>query len=181
MPRKLPTFLADDEPEAILRAADTERDRILLMCGLYLGLRVSEICKLRVEHLDFRRRLAFIREAKGGKDRVLPIPARFVGPLRGWCGKRREGYVFPSPRGGRLKSRAVQLLIKRLAARAGLRGALEPRRVTPHKLRHAFASRMLERGADINAVKEAMGHGDISTTAVYLHTSPERLRAAMEI
>lgn len=181
IPSKLPAFLHGDEPERLLAATTRERDRLLLMTGLYLGLRVSELVKLEVPHLDFRRRLLFVREGKGGKDRCLPIPKVILGPLRGWVGKRQAGPLFPSPRGGKLTTRAVQLLIKRVAAKAGLRAAKEYRRVTPHKLRHAFATRMLERGADIAAVQAALGHASITTTAVYLHCSPERLREAMEI
>jgi len=180
-PKKLPTFLQASEPEAMLRATTRERDRLLLMTMLYLGLRVSEACKLQVEHVDFGSKLLFVREGKGMRDRALPIPSRFVGPLRGWIGGRTTGYVFPSPRGGKLSVRAVQLLVKRVAARAGLRDAAAPRRVSPHKLRHAFASRMLERGADIIAVRDALGHSSVATTQVYTHCSGDRLRAGMEI
>jgi len=179
--RTLPRFLQDREPEELLRGTRVERDRILLMCGLYLGLRASELTKLEVPHIDFRRRVLTVRDGKGDKDRCLPIPGRFAGPLRGFVGKRRAGAVFPSPRGGLLTTRAVQKIVKRAAARAGLAGAGEPRKFTPHKLRHAFASRMLERGATIKEVQEALGHSSIATTEVYLHTSPEHLRGSMEI
>lgn len=180
-PKKLPTFLQASEPEQLLRATTRERDRLLLMVMLYLGLRVSEVCKLQVQHIDFGTKMLFVREGKGSKDRALPIPSRFVGPLRGWIGGRKSGFVFPSPRGGRLSVRAVQLLVKRLATKAGLRDASEPRRATPHKLRHAFASRMIERGADIIAVRDALGHSSVATTQIYTHCSGERLRDSMEI
>ena len=179
--RRLPQFLQSREPEQLLAATETERDRVLLMTLLYLGLRVAELCALMVEHIDFGQAVLFVREGKGKKDRALPLPRRFAGILRGWIGPRCSGYVFPSPRGGRLTTRAVQILVKRVAARAGLRDALEPRRVTPHKFRHAFATRMLERGADIIAVKEALGHASVATTQVYTHVSGERLRQHMEI
>lgn len=182
MSRKLPVFLASDEPERLLQAADTWRDRVLSMVLLYLGLRVAEVCALKVGDIDFRRRFVMVRQGKGSKDRSLPLPEKLLRPLRGWIGRRQNGHVFPSRQGGGpLTTRSVQLLMKRLASRAGLRDALAPRRVTPHKLRHSFASRMLERGANINAVKDALGHSSIATTQVYLHTSPEHLREAMEI
>ncbi len=151
------------------------------MTLLYLGLRVSEATKLKIEHIDFRQGVLFVREGKGQKDRALPIPRRFARILRGWIEARTAGYVFPSPRGGQLTTRAVQLLVKRVAIKAAVRGALEPRVISPHKLRHAFATRMLERGADIVAVKEALGHASVSTTQVYTHVSGERLRSLMEI
>lgn len=182
MARKLPVFLDFDEPERLLLAADTWRDRTLCMTLLYLGLRVAEVCALKVADIDFRRRFVMVRQGKGAKDRSLPCPEKLLRPLRGWIGRRQNGYVFPSRQGGgRMTTRSVQLLMKRLAVRAGLRDALVPRRVTPHKMRHSFASRMLERGATINAVKDALGHASIATTQVYLHTSPEHLREAMEV
>lgn len=182
MSRKLPTFLEGAEPEQLLRGTHTERDRVLLMTMLYQGLRVSELCHLLVEQIDFGRKILWVREGKGKKDRCLPIPTRFLPILRGWVGPRRSGPVFPSRQGGGpMTPRAVQLLIKRAAFAAGLREADVPRRVTPHKLRHAFASRLIERGADINAVKELLGHASLITTTVYLHASPEHLRNCMEI
>ena len=180
-PKKLPVFLQSAEPEALLRATTRERDRLMCMAMLYLGLRVSELCKLNVEDIDFGRLLVIIREGKGCKDRCLPLPKRLAGPIRGWIGARQSGPVFPSPYGGRLKPRGVQLLIKRLAIMANLRDATAPKRATPHKLRHAFASRMLERGATLAEVNDALGHSSIATTSIYLHSDPEYLRKHMEV
>lgn len=180
-PKRLPKFLQANEPEAMLRATDRQRDRLLLMTLLYLGLRVAELCHLAVEDIDFTRGLVMVREGKGSKDRCLPLPKRLAGPLRGWIGPRQAGPVFPSPRGGELSTRSVQLLVKRMAIKAELRDAAKPRAVSPHKLRHAFASRMLERGATIEAVREALGHASIATTAVYVHCSPDHLRSMMEV
>ena len=181
MPRKLPALLKENEPERLLSGTARERDRVMLMCCLYLGLRVGELVALQVEHLDFRRRLLTVREGKGAKDRCIPIPARFVGPLRAWVGKRQTGYVFPSPRGGSLTTRAVQKLIKRVAERAGLPDARAPRKYHPHALRHTFATRMLERGGTIMDVRDALGHSSIVTTQIYVHATPEHLRESMEI
>jgi len=180
-PKRLPVFLQADEPEALLRATRRERDRLLLMTLTYLGLRVAEACHLQVEDVDFRRRLLTVRQGKGAKDRCLPLPRRLAGPLRGWIGPRQTGPVYPSSHGGELTSRAVQLLVKRTAARAGLRDALKPRRYHPHSLRHVFASRMLDRGATIEEVREALGHSSIAVTSVYLHSNPQHLREVMEV
>jgi len=172
--------LRDDEPERLLAATTTARDRVLLMTGLYLGLRVSEICKLQIEDVDLRRRVAFVREGKGMKDRAIPIPKPFAPILRGWIGGRQTGYVFPSPRGGRLTNRAVQKLVKRMAAKAGLREAGKPRKYHPHKLRHAYATRLLQTGADIKEVQDLLGHASLQTTMVYVHSTPERLASAVD-
>lgn len=180
MPRKLPTFLTDREVDALLRATATQRDRLILFVMRFLGLRVSEVSKLRVEHIDFAGPTLMVREGKGRKDRALPLPRAIAGPLRGWIGPRTEGPVFPSRRGGALKPRAIQLLVKRLAVKAGVRAPTEQRRVTPHKLRHAFCSSKIAAGVDIAVVRDLMGHSSIAVTDVYSHATPERLRAAME-
>jgi integrase/recombinase XerD len=181
MRKRLPTFLTEQETDAILGATWRERDRVMMLVMRYMGLRVSEVVKLRIEHIDFRARILNVRDAKGGKDRVLPIPKDILGPLRGWAGNRPDGFMFPSPRGGQLSVRAVQLLLKKLAIKAKLRAATEPRRVTPHKLRHAFCSGKIAKGVDIAVVRDLMGHSSIAVTDVYAHTTPERLREAMEL
>lgn len=181
MGRKLPKFLKDDEVSKLLGAAKTERDRLIGLTMLMVGLRVSEVAKLDIGHVDFSRGLLWARDAKGGKDRCIPLPQKLRGPLRGWIGSRTEGPVFPSPRGGRLTTRAIQLLIKRLAKAARFRDAAEPRRFHPHCLRHVFASRLLESGATIHEVQRLMGHNNLATTSQYLHClSDDRLRAAVD-
>jgi integrase/recombinase XerD len=176
--RKLPKFLREDELEGLLAAARTERDRVLVSAGLYLGLRVAELCKLRVEDLDLDERTAFVNQGKGGKDRVVPIPLRFVPALRAWVGPRRRGPLFPSPRDPHkpLTTRAVRYLVLRLAERAGV----DRIRVSPHKLRHTFATRLLARGADLREIQELLGHANIQTTTIYAAVVTERLRAAVD-
>ncbi len=181
MGRKLPNFMSESAPEQLLRATTRERDRILLLVALYCGLRCSELTGLRVEDLEFTRRTLFVRQGKGKKDRVTPIPKKIVGPLRGWVGNRTTGLVFPSPRGnGRLTNRTVQYLFKRLAVAAGLPNALEPRKYRPHAMRHAYASRLLATGATILEVSELLGHASISTTQTYVHTTQEHLKQAAD-
>src|SRR5438270_7220122 len=109
MGRRLPTFFRESEAEALILAAGNERDRLILRFGMGLGLRVSEITKLEVPDMDLARGMAQIRQAKGDKDRVVPIGDKLVDELRAWIGTRTQGPLFPSPRGGgRLSSRAIQ-------------------------------------------------------------------------
>lgn len=178
--KRLPNFLADDEPVKLLKATSRERDRLMLMLMRYLGLRVSEVVKLHAEHIDFDRQILMVRDGKGGRDRGLPLPDFLGKGLRGWLAGKQAGHVFPSPRGGGLTTRAVQLLIKRLAVKAGLRDPLASRRVTPHKLRHAFCSERIARGVDLAAVRDLMGHSSLAVTDRYAHATPERLREAIE-
>ena len=136
---------------------------------------------LRIEDVDLCQGMAFIRQGKGDKDRYVPIPAKLSGQLRAWIADRREGWVFPSPLSSdRLCSRGIQRLMKRIATKANIAGANVPRKVTPHKLRHAYASRLLQTGADIMEVRDLLGHSSVATTQVYLHTDPDRMRAAVE-
>ena len=142
--KHLPNFLLADEPERLLRATGRQRDRLIFMLMLYMGLRVSETVKLDCSHLDLKRRILWCRRAKGDKDRCLPVPSILLGPLRSWVRSRKKGPVFPSPRGGMLTTRAVQLIVKRMAVKADLPDPLEPRKYHPHAFRHIAASRMLE-------------------------------------
>jgi integrase/recombinase XerD len=181
MTRRLPRLLADDEPEKLMRATKRERDRILLLLALYTGLRCSELTKLQVPDLDLARRLLFVRQSKGRKDRTVPLPEKIISFLRGWIGIRTHGFVFPSREGGGpLTNRAVQLLFKKLAVAAGLPGALEARRVTPHMFRHAYASRLLNSGTAIHEVRDLLGHASLAVTNLYCHATANRLAQAVE-
>lgn len=181
MGRKLPEIPDFNALDKILQATTRQRDRLMLMLARFLGLRCSEICKLEVPHVDFRRGFLAVKQGKGSKDRTIPVPKFLINPLRGWIGSRKEGFVFPSPRGGRLTNRAVQLMVKRLAKIAGLADWDKPRKFRPHAFRHQFASEKVERGADLRAVQELLGHASLATTQVYLHSSPEHLRKVMEM
>jgi integrase/recombinase XerD len=147
----------------------------------FCGQRNDELCSLEIPDVDLERRCLELRKCKGNKQRTVPIPARLVGPLRGFIGARTSGPVFASRKGGgHLQPRALQKLVKRLAVAAKLPEAARPRKYTVHGLRHTYATRLLRRGADIVEIKELLGHSSIATTQVYLSAEPERLRAAVE-
>ena len=179
--RKLPNFMQESDVDKLLRATKTERDRLALMLMKYLGLRVSEVTKLRVEHIDFQAGYILLYQAKGSKDRKLPIPRKLTGPLRGWIGPRTEGPFFESRQGGHLSTRAMQLMVKRVAKEAGIRNWNAPRIVTPHKLRHSFASTLIQNGVSLVVVRDALGHSSLAVTNTYAHASPEHMRQALEM
>lgn len=180
----LPSVLSQGQVGALLRAPNPEtvigqRDRTLLQVLYSTGLRVSELVSLERKNLFLERGLLQVR-GKGDKERLVPTGPVAAQALADWIqGPRWQldphntvGWVFPSPRGGHLGRKAFWVRIKRHAVAAGI-----PReRVSPHKLRHSFATHLLEHGADLRAVQAMLGHSDISTTQIYTHVARERLR-----
>src|SRR3712207_6022829 len=109
-PRKLPVYLSADESDRLLAAARCERDRVIILVGLFAGLRVAELVGLRVERIDLARRQLLVFRGKGARDRIIPVASRLLGPLAAWVGPRTEGWLFPSPKrpDRPLTTRAVQ-------------------------------------------------------------------------
>ncbi len=181
--RPLPRVLAAAEVEALLAAPDPRtpaglRDRAFLELLYASGLRVSELASLRWSRLDLRRGLVRV-VGKGNRERVVPVGRRALAALRAWLdagapgkGKPRSEYVFPGRRGRPISRQALWARVRRLAARAGI----PPDRVSPHVLRHSFATHLVENGADLRTVQLLLGHRDISTTEIYTHVARERLR-----
>ena len=142
------------------------------------GLRASELTGLTLDGLDLE--LGLVRVfGKGGKERLVPLGRearrcvrRYLDEARGgFATERSSSLVFLSQRGGRLSAMGLWGLVRRHAVTAGVERVL-----TPHVLRHSFATHLLERGADLRALQAMLGHADISTTEIYTHVSRERLR-----
>ena len=183
LPRSLPKSLSEAEVEALLNAADDAsnlglRDRAMLETIYATGLRVSELVGLKLLHLDLRAGMARVT-GKGGKDRVVPLGEvalewieRYLREARSdLLAGRQSELVFASPRAGALTRQAFWYRIKLLARKAGIRTP-----VSPHTLRHAFATHLLNNGADLRVVQLLLGHADISTTQIYTHVAKERLK-----
>lgn len=174
--RKLPSFLPKDEATALLDAAPEPsaagaRDRALLELLYASGLRVAECCGLDLDDLDEGRRTVRVL-GKGDKERVVPVGDTALEALAAYLAMRgrRRGPIFLNARGGRLTPRSAHRIVQRRARRAGL-----TQRVTPHTLRHSFATHMLGEGADLRLIQELLGHSRLSTTQRYTHVSPEHL------
>ena len=181
--RLLPETLTVDETEHLLEAASDVRARALLELLYAAGLRISEAINLDLE--DLSRDGAFVRViGKGDKERLVPIGEIALDWLAAWIdGPRaalvalhhvaplRGGPLFLGDRGGRLARQQAWAAVKRAAAGAGLTD-----RVSPHTLRHSFATHLLEGGADLRVVQELLGHASISTTQLYTHLTGERIR-----
>ena len=181
--RRLPRTLSPSEAERLVEAAaGTQprdlRDRALAELLYGAGLRVSEAVSLERGGVDLERRLVRCT-GKGGKERVVPIGRqsaeslrRYLARGRPFLDRRHRAELFLNAKGGPLTRAGAFLILRRLAARAGL----EPERIHPHLLRHSFATHLLEGGADLRSVQEMLGHADLATTELYTHVSDRRRR-----
>jgi integrase/recombinase XerD len=174
-PKALPSVLAPEEVLRFFDAAAPGRDRVLFQTAYACGLRLGELLHLRCTDIDSARMFVVVRQGKGRKDRLVPLSQRLLDELRLYWRRYRPGtWLFPGARPGRpLCESFVQRLCQRVVARAGL-----GKHVTPHTLRHSFATHMLEAGADLVALQAMLGHTSLKTTAHYLHVSGQRLRQA---
>jgi len=182
LPKSLPKFLTEPQAEALLEADSLEektptaeaRDQAILELLYGGGLRVSELCGIKSGDLDLATGLVRIL-GKGSKERVVPVGETALVALRAYLALRgqppRGEPLLLAPRGAPLHPRAVQLMLKRRLAAAGL-----PADLTPHKLRHACATHLLSNGADLRLVQEQLGHASLSTTQIYTHLTVSKLR-----
>jgi integrase/recombinase XerD len=183
--RRLPRSLSLGEVERLIDAANgvtprSLRDRALVELLYGAGLRVSEAVGLERGDVDLEGRTVRCI-GKGDKERVVPLGTQAAAALRRYLARgrpyldrRHRPELFLNAQGGGLTRAGAFLVLRRLAARAGL----EPERVHPHLLRHSFATHLLEGGADLRSVQEMLGHADLGTTELYTHVSDRRRRDA---
>jgi integrase/recombinase XerD len=184
--RRVPRVLAAEEVVALIEAPDDSprgiRDRAVLETLYAGGLRISELVGLRMGELRLEQGACRVL-GKGRRERLAPLGEPAVAWLRRYldevrpffAGPRREEHVFLSERGGGLTRQALWYRVRHWARQAGI-----ARQVTPHMLRHSFATHLLEGGADLRMVQEMLGHADIATTEIYTHVSRERLHALVD-
>ncbi|MFC1570057.1 tyrosine-type recombinase/integrase, partial [bacterium] len=180
--KPLPIFLNENEVLTALNIIKTEtrggaRDRAILELFYGTGMRLSELVQMNLKDLDLLAGTVRVL-GKGSKDRVLPIGQHCVRYMKQYLLKREafkpksgEVAIFLNPSGKRLSARGVQYIVKRW-----LEGVSEKTKLSPHVLRHTFATHLLDRGADLRAVKDLLGHESLSTTQIYTHLTVDRLR-----
>ena len=182
--RRLPKVLSFEEIERLLAIPDLTkprgaRDAAMIHLMYASGLRVSELCSLKVGDLDMKGGIvsAF---GKGGKRRLVPVGetalahlSHYLEHVRPAAARASETVLFVSPRGGPLTRQGFWKLLKRYARAAGITTAL-----SPHKLRHSFATHLLRGGADLRAVQAMLGHADLGTTEIYTRVAQDHIRAA---
>jgi integrase/recombinase XerD len=185
--QNLPKYLNNEQVSALLAAPDATqpaglRDRAMLEFLYATGVRVSELCKVRVSDVELR--LGYVRIlGKGNKHRLVPVGASAIKMVEEYLASGRSGllkrraspYLFITSRGGAMTRQAFWKLLRRYGCKAGIFHHL-----TPHVLRHTFATHLLEGGADLRSVQEMLGHADISTTQVYTHVMRARLRKTID-
>lgn len=193
IPKNLPRVVSREQMEALMAAPDTaapegKRDAAMLELLYASGARISELSALDVESIDFRQRTVTLF-GKGSKERLVPLYRRAVDAAAEYVNegrpvlledaKRAEPYgsqhpLFISARGNRMSAAALRHRFHLLCEKAGL-----PADIAPHAIRHTFATDLLDGGADLRSVQELLGHASLSTTQLYTHLTPERLKSAV--
>jgi site-specific recombinase XerD len=186
--RKLPKVLKPGDAEIFLGALNTKtfmglRDRCILDVMYSCGLRVSEVCNLTVDDVDLEEGYFYVQQAKGNKDRTVPMDADLIGWLQKWVERRPQQaqYFFCTAKGGKLSTRQIRRKCEIVSEKSGvyIRDGENKKPVHPHTLRHCCFTELLEAGFSLPEIQELAGHTSINTTAIYLHVRPEALRRKM--
>ena len=183
LPKKLPDVLSEKEISLIIDSIDEssqfyERDKAIIEMLYSCGIRVSEICNLEMSNLFIKDELIRVM-GKGNKERLLPLGSRsriyldnyLLSSRLGFIKKTKSSFVFVSRNGNQLTRAMVNIILNKWVDISGLRKS-----VSPHKLRHSFATHLLEGGADLRFVQALLGHSDISTTQIYTHLDKHHLK-----
>lgn len=182
-PNQLPKILTADETDRLLsqpnqRYFGPHRDYLFMRLILKTGLRASEAVSLRPEHVDMPTGKLVVREGKGAKDRTLWFSGGLRDELGEWLDRRPESeWLLPTTKGTKVDTSHLRRSVKRYARKAEI---AEVERVSPHTLRHTFATRLYRATNNLRKVQKALGHSDISTTQIYTHVVDGELEEAMK-
>lgn len=177
----LPEFLTEEEVTRLIESSiptdeRSLRDRSILETFYSTGIRISELVGLNVDDMDLISGTVKVR-GKGKKERMVPIGDKAIASLRDYLDKRNKNSnaVFLNPSGARITDRGVRNIVKKYILLAGIK-----RGVSPHTLRHSFATHLLNRGADLRTVQELLGHVNLATTQIYTHLTTDRLKSVYD-
>lgn len=168
--KSLPIVLNKEEVKKLLENAETRKSKLMMSLLYSSGLRVSELVNLKKEDLNLDDKIGWVRKGKGGKDRIFTISESLCLELKKYCEKHPES-IFLFSKGKPLTTRNIQKIIQKTAKKAGIN-----KKVTPHTLRHCYATHLLESGTDIRLIQELLGHSSLNTTQLYTHLSHEQLK-----
>ena len=176
---RLPVVLSPEEVQRLIAGAKNLYHRTLILTLYGAGLRRAEACQLRVRDIDSQRMVLRIEQGKGGRDREIPLSPTLLAALRqSYRWMRPKTYLFPGTRHGWRADAPITSKVIWEAVRLAARKAGIDKRVTPHTLRHTYATHLLEAGTDLRTIQLLLGHADLSHTTVYLHLSRRHLQAA---
>lgn len=172
--QRLPKFFNQNEIAAIINSVSNKKHKVMLMLAYGAGLRVSEVIALKTFDIDSKRMTIFVRAAKGKKDRLITLSPVLLVMLREYAQAYKpdkKGYLFEgSTKGDAYSARSLQEVLQAAKKKAGI---MKPGSI--HSLRHSFATHLLEKGTDVTLIQKLLGHNDIKTTLIYLHTSNKDL------
>jgi integrase/recombinase XerD len=169
--KKLPTVLSRDEVKKLIDYAPTFKSKLILMLLYSSGLRVSECCNLKAADLEFEQKMGWVRNGKGGKDRMFILSEGMIDGLKTFAANKTDVHVFSNKSGQALSPRNLQKIVGTAARRAGIN-----KQVSPHTLRHSFATHLLESGESIRKIQELLGHSNLQTTQIYTKVSMDELK-----
>ncbi|MDO8656288.1 MAG: tyrosine-type recombinase/integrase [Nanoarchaeota archaeon] len=166
----LPQVLNREEIKSLFDVTLNLKHRFVLMVLYYTGIRLNELVNLRWEDFDFERKTIHLKVAKGTKDRVLFLHQSIEDLIQNFT-LRKEGLVFQSNLGKKYDLRSIQMIVRQAAHKANI-----TKKVTPHTLRHSFATHLLEAGADIRSIQTLLGHKNLQTTQIYTHVANKNIK-----
>jgi len=168
--KKLPIVLSPDEVKDLIDATDNTKSKLILKMLYSSGVRVSELVNLTPKDFDFIQNTGWVRQGKGNKDRLFRIADSMTKQLQKWIEKHpKNKYIFSES--DPMSPRNVQLLIKTAAKKANIN-----KKVTPHTLRHSFATHLLENGENLLVIQQLLGHENLETTRIYTHISQDQIK-----
>jgi len=169
--KKIPEVLTLGEVKKLIGVINNIKHKLIVKLLYGCGLRVSELVNLKKQDFNFAEGLIHIKLSKGKKDRFVKIPDSIKEELENYYKLNNEEIFFPSARGGKLSTKSIQLIIKNSAKTAGIK-----KNISPHTLRHSFATHLLEQGIDLRIIQKLLGHSDIKTTQIYLSVSSQTIK-----
>ena len=169
--KTIPEVLTQEEIKKLISVIENFKHRLILKLLYGCGLRVSEVIDLKKSDFIFDESLIHIKLAKGKKDRFVKIPNSLADELNNYSKILNDDVFFPSIRGGKLNIKTIQKIVKNSSKKAGIN-----KKVSPHTLRHSFATHLLEQGTDLRLIQKLLGHSDIKTTQIYLKISNQSIK-----
>ena len=176
--RRLPTVLSQEEVARLIDASGNLMHRAMVMTLYATGVRRAELCRLKVADIDSERMVLHIHQGKGGRDRDIPLSPKLLATLREyWRWMKPKTYLFPGMENNWRADVPVTTKVAWTAVTEAAKAAGITRRVSPHTLRHSYATHLLEAGADLRTIQVLLGHAKLADTTVYLHLSRRHLQA----